>query len=240
MCAQGGIHRGAAKSSVSFKKKNPGQHRRRARHGHRRDSSARDRTQGTQEQAPFADGDGQIFTMSSGASGSATRIISEDLQAALRESGPSPDRANTIPRSDRHRDVPEGNFDVNGDASKLDFHRLASTTPVPCGSDTSRRRKIRAENLVVGHFSREFNSIDRVDPRKFDWTASTASRISYVDPGGHAGAEEFLLDPSDSVPWNTVAGPALGGIAGRDRPRKERRSLSSAAGTAMLASGGKP
>jgi len=125
--------------------------------------------------------------------GLAYSIISEDLQA-VHAGNPAhhPTVRNHNPRSIGIEMYQKDISLFKGDTSKLDFTDWQYDTVAMLVYDIRRRRKI-ARNKVVGHSA--INSIDRADPRNFDWARFNrkVDELSWT-LGGLLGPE-FLLDP---------------------------------------------
>ena len=125
--------------------------------------------------------------------GLAYSIISEDLQA-VHAGNPAhhPTVQNHNPRSIGIEMYQKDISMFKGDASKLDFTDWQYDTVAMLVYDIRRRRKI-ARNMVVGH--RAINSIDRADPRNFDWDRFNRKVDQLSTTLGGLLGPEFLLDP---------------------------------------------
>jgi len=171
--AQGGIHR---VPEIFCSQEKPGQHSASGHARHRNRSSCTDRkarvTPGASRS--FATGWATPSTISSGCDqGLATSIIADACRLSMRIR-PSPDRRTTI----RARSAPRctrRTFRFQSDAFELDF-TTGSTTPSPCWSIRHPRlpRSRGTWSSAIALFT-----IDRADPRNFDWAAQPQGRSAF-------------------------------------------------------------
>lgn len=136
--------------------------------------------------------------------GLAYAIISEDLQA-VHAGNPAhhPTVRNHNPRSIGIEMYQQDISMFKGDASKLDFTDWQYDTVAMLVYDIRRRRKI-ARNMVVGHSA--INSIDRADPRNFDWVRFNRKVDQLSWTLGNLLGPEFLLDPIIPGPLMMIRG----------------------------------
>jgi N-acetyl-anhydromuramyl-L-alanine amidase AmpD len=130
--------------------------------------------------------------------GLAYSIISEDLQA-VHAGNPAhhPTVQNHNPRSIGIEMYQKDISMFKGDASKLDFTDWQYDTVAMLVYDIRRRRKI-ARDMVVGHSA--INSIDRADPRNFDWSRFNRKVDEISSTLGRLLGPEFQLDPMIPLP----------------------------------------
>ena len=152
-------------------------------------------SKGTQEQsANFLAGTGNSIHYFIGRDqGLAYAIIPEDLQTA-HAGNPKhhPTVQNHNPRSIGIEMYQQDISMFKGDTSKLDFTDWQYETVAMLVYDIRRRRKI-ARNMVVGHGA--INSVDRADPKNFDWDRFNRKVDELSRTLGNLLGPEFLLDP---------------------------------------------
>ena len=182
--------------NLLFIKNKPGQHSR-SRGGTAIDEIVLHGTEskGTQEQsADSLTGMGNSIHYFIGRDqGLAYAIISEDLQAV--HAGNPAHHATVQNHNPRSIGIEMYQKDISmfkGDASKLDFTDWQYDTVAMLVYDIRRRRKI-ARNMVVGHGA--INSVDRADPKNFDWDRFNRKVDELSRTLGSLLGPEFLLDP---------------------------------------------